>query len=121
MLPHDQWGNVVKHYTDLYPNNQNFTDQLRGLETARTATPNDPAMRFLLGYEYGYLGYPTQAIAEFDKGIALRPQDRGAVTMRNLFAVQAGVAALPLPAAPATPATPGNPAAQPVPANRPTS
>jgi hypothetical protein len=120
MLPQDQWGNVVKHYTDLYPNNQNFTDQLRGLETARTANPNDPAMRFLLGYEYGYLGYPTQAIAEFDKGIALRPQDRGAVTMRNLFAAQSGVPALPLPAAPATPAAPGTPPAPPA-SIRPTS
>ena len=106
MLPQDQWGNVVKHYTDLYPNNQDFTDQLRGLETARTANPNDPALRFLLGYQYGYLGYPTQAIAEFDKGIALRPQDRGAVTMRNLFAVQANVPALPLPALPRRPARP---------------
>ncbi len=121
MLPQDQWGNVVKHYTDLYPNNQNFTDQLRALESARTATPNDPAMRFLLGYEYGYLGYATQAIAEFDKGIALRPQDRGAVTMRNLFAVQAGVAALPLPIVPTTPSGSGNPTSQPGPTIRPTS
>jgi tetratricopeptide (TPR) repeat protein len=121
MLPQDQWGNVVKHYTDLYPNIQDFTDQLRKLESARTASPNDPGTRFLLGYEYGYLGFPTQAITEFDKGIALRPQDRGAVTMRNLFAVQAGVAALPLPAEPTAPTAPASPAAQPAPTIRPTT
>jgi tetratricopeptide (TPR) repeat protein len=111
MLPEDQWGNVIKHYTDLYPNNKAYTEQLRALETARTANPNDPALRFLLGYQYGYLGYPTQAIKEFDKAINLRPQDRGAVVMRNLFAEKAGVAALPLPPLPTSTAAP---TAQPV-------
>ena len=106
MLPEDQWGNVVKNFADLYPNNQDFTNQIRALESARTTNPNDPALRFLLGYEYGYLGYPTQAIAEFDKGISLRPQDRGAVVMRNLFAAQSGVPALPLPTVPTPPVRP---------------
>ena len=121
MLPQDQWGNVVKHYSDLYPNNQNFTDQLRGLESARTATPNDPACDFFSGMSTVISGYPTQAIAEFDKGIALRPQDRGAVTMRNLFAAQAGVPAMPLPALPATPASARKSAAQSGPTIRPTT
>ena len=59
MLPEAQWGVVVKNYTDLYPNIQNYTDQLRKLEDARTSNASDPALRFLLGYHYGYLGYPT--------------------------------------------------------------
>jgi tetratricopeptide (TPR) repeat protein len=107
MLPQEQWGNVLKHFADLYPNNQAFTDQLRALEKSRKTNPNDPATRFLLGYEYGYLGYPKQAVAELDKAIGLRPQDRGAVVMRNQFAAQAGLPALPVPKLPATPGKPG--------------
>jgi tetratricopeptide (TPR) repeat protein len=110
MLPPDQWGNVLKHYAELYPTGTAFTDQLRGLEAARTARPDDPAIRFLLGYEYGYLGYAKQAVAELDKGIALQPKDRGAVMMRNQFAAAAGVPEMPLPA---LPAAPGVPATQP--------
>jgi tetratricopeptide (TPR) repeat protein len=106
MLPQEQWGNVLKHFADLYPNNQAFTDQLRALEKSRKTNPNDPATRFLLGYEYGYLGYPKQAVAELDKAIALRPQDRGAVVMRNQFAALAGLPAMPVPKPPATPGAP---------------
>jgi tetratricopeptide (TPR) repeat protein len=71
----DQWGVVVKNYTDLYPNVQNFTDQLRALEKARNDKPTDPALRFLLGFQYNYLGFPTQAVRELEKTVELAPQD----------------------------------------------
>ena len=32
MLPESEWGNVVKNYTQIYPNIQNYTDQLKALE-----------------------------------------------------------------------------------------
>ena len=106
MLPQDQWGNVIRNYTELYSGNTAFTDQLRKLEAARNANPNDSAVHFLLGYEYGYLGYAKDAIKEFDKSITLRPQDRGAVLLRNQFAEKAGVAVIPVPALPAATNTP---------------
>ena len=67
MLPQDQWGVVVKNYTELYPNVQNYTDQLRALEKARNDNTSNPALRFLLGFQYNYLGYPAQAAGELRK------------------------------------------------------
>jgi tetratricopeptide (TPR) repeat protein len=97
LLPEDQWGTVVEHYRELYPNVGNYTSQLRSLESARTASPSDPALRFLLGYHYGYLGYPSQAVKELDAGIELQPQDVGMIVVRNRFATKLGMPAVPLP------------------------
>jgi tetratricopeptide (TPR) repeat protein len=85
----------VKNYTQIYSNIQNYTDQLKALERARTAKPDDPAMRFLLGYHFGYLGYPKQAVAELDKALELQPKDLGSQKLRDLFASQSGMPARP--------------------------
>ncbi len=111
MLPQSQWNTVVANYRELYPNIQNYTDQLRVLEKARTDKPNDPGLRFLLGYHYGYLGYPKEAVTELDKGIAIQPKDQLAVELRNVFAEKAGMPAIPS----ATPTNPATPATQTVP------
>jgi hypothetical protein len=113
MVPENEWGTVGKNYTQIYPNIQNYTDQLKTLERARDAKPDDPAIRFLLGYHFGYLGYPKQAVRELDKALDLQPKDLGAQKLRDIFAVQAG-----LPARPHT-ATEQPPAANPAPGNAP--
>ena len=70
----------------------------------------------MLGYQYGYLGYPKEAVRELDKSKKLQPQNIGAIQLHNVFAAQAGVPVLPLPAMPSgpgvpnAPATPGTPA-----------
>jgi tetratricopeptide (TPR) repeat protein len=92
-LPENEWGNLVKNYVQVYPNVQNYTDQLKALEMARNAKPDDPAMRFLLGYHFGYLGYPKQAVTELDKALDLQPKDLGSQKLRDIFAVQAGMPA----------------------------
>jgi tetratricopeptide (TPR) repeat protein len=107
LLPAEQWGVVVKNYADLYPNVQNFTDQLRSLEAARNTKPTEPALRFLLGFQYNYLGYPTQATRELDKAVELQPQDGMA---KQLLAVIKGGPSAATPAAPAIPSTPPVPA-----------
>jgi hypothetical protein len=114
MLPQNQWSTVVSNYTELYPNIQNYTDQLRALEKARTDSPKNPALRFLLGYHYGYLGYPKNAVTELDEGIALLPKDKLAIDLRNIFATKAGMPSIPS----ATPETPATPATQAAPANK---
>ena len=43
MLPDTEWGNVVKHYTEIYPNIELYTTQLKALEKARDAKPDDGA------------------------------------------------------------------------------
>jgi tetratricopeptide (TPR) repeat protein len=124
-LPESQWGGVVSNYTQLYGNPQDFTNQLKSLENARTASPDSPALRFLLGYEYGYLNYPQQASRELDKAIQLNPRDPFAASLRNEFGAKIGLANVPLPkpeqpaqggAGPAVPAgNPQTPVAPPTP------
>jgi len=105
MLPPDQWGVVVKNYEDLYPSRQLYTDQLRNLEAARTAKPDDPALRFLLGYHYFYLGYPAQASQELDQAMKLQPKG---LIAKDLLALTRGEK----PAGP-QPVTVGQPATAP--------
>jgi tetratricopeptide (TPR) repeat protein len=128
-LPDDKWGVVVTKYNELYGNVQDYTDQIRKAEAARDAEPEAPAVRFLLGFHFGYLGYPKQAVTELDKALTLVPQDVGARKLRDVFAAQWPEAPL-LPAAaveaekqrqqaPAAPAPgeqpPGQPAGVPAP------
>jgi tetratricopeptide (TPR) repeat protein len=104
MLPESEWGNVVKNYTELYPDIQKYTDQIREAEKARDAKDDDNAVRFLLGYHFGYLNYPKQAVRELDKALDIEPQDVGAQKLRDMFALQAGIPARPPAAVPEGPA-----------------
>jgi tetratricopeptide (TPR) repeat protein len=88
MLPTDQWGSVLGNYTKLYGNTQPFVDSLRDLEKRRKEKPNDPAVRFLLGYEYGFLGYPKEAVEELDKVLKVAPKDEVAKKLRDLLATK---------------------------------
>ena len=72
-LPKDKWGVVVGNYKELYGNTQDYTDQLRALEKAVKDKPDNPALRFLLGFHYAYLGYPQQAVDQLGEGIEIGP------------------------------------------------
>lgn len=74
-LVKEQWGVVVTNYKDLYTSNQSYTDQLRALEKAVQDKPDSPALHFLLGFQYGYLGYPQNAVDQLNKTIKLAPRD----------------------------------------------
>jgi tetratricopeptide (TPR) repeat protein len=82
-LPKDKWGVVVANSRELYGNYQDYTNQLRTLEAAARAKPNDPAMRFLLGYHYAYLGYPQQALDQLNKVLSIAPNDEGTKQLRD--------------------------------------
>jgi tetratricopeptide (TPR) repeat protein len=97
MLPEDKWGVVVSNYSQLYGNPQDYTDQLKAVEKARDANPESPALRFLLGFHFGYLNYPKNAVTELDKGLTVAPKDLGAYKLRQVFAAK-------WPEAPAPPA-----------------
>ena len=75
MLPPDKWGGVVEHYRELYPHIGDYTKQLRALEAARDKSADKPALRFLLSYHYGFLGYPKEGLKQLDKCIELAPED----------------------------------------------
>jgi hypothetical protein len=74
-LSRNQWGAVVSRYQDLYGDTHDYTRQLRNLEAELKAHPSDPALRFLAGYHYGYLGFRKQALDQLDKGLSLAPRD----------------------------------------------
>jgi len=118
VLPEAEWNGVVAHYAELYPDISVYTNQIRAAEKARDAAPDDPAVRFLLGYHFGYLKYPKQAVRELDKALDIQPQDAGAQKLRDMFAQHAG-----LPARPAAPPAAGQnaPAAKPPVVNPPTA
>jgi len=75
MLPEDQWGVVVGNYNELYSNVGDYTKQLRALEKAVKDKADSPALRFLVGFQYGYLGYPEDALRQLAKAKEFAPQD----------------------------------------------
>lgn len=85
LLPQESWGVVPQNFKDLYGNAGDYSQQLKVLEAARKAKPEDPGLRFLLGYHYGFLGYPREAIEELDRGLKLVPQDQLAEKLREEF------------------------------------
>ena len=85
LVPEDQWGVVVSNYKELYGKIGDYTTQLRALEKAVKESPDDPGARFLLGYHYGYLGYPAHAVKQLDKVLDLAPADQLAQKLRDQF------------------------------------
>lgn len=102
LLPDDQLGVVVSNYKELYSSVQDYTNQLRALEKAAKAEPDEPAKLFLLGYHYGYLGYPTHAIKKLDQLLKIAPEDQMAHRLRDLMAAKSpATEEKPAPDAPA--------------------
>ena len=67
-----KWETLYGFYGDVKP----YTEQLRKLEQHVTATPNDPAARFLLGYQYLMMGHNDAAKTELTKALIAAPRDR---------------------------------------------
>jgi tetratricopeptide (TPR) repeat protein len=85
MMPPEHWGVVIENYKELYPDIGAYTTQLRALEKASQAAPDDPGLHFVLGWHYGYLGYPKDAVKELEKTVALAPKDEVAVKVLELM------------------------------------
>lgn len=83
ILPEDRWGTVIANYRDLYGNTQDYVNQLKGLEQAVRNDPKDPALRFLVAFQYGNLGYPRDAVRELDQATKLAPDDRMSASLRD--------------------------------------
>jgi len=106
VLPKDQWGVVARNYKELYGNAADYANQLRALEKAVGEKPNEPALRFLAGYHYAYLGFPQQAVDQLDKALKLNPKDEMAKLLRDEMRAK-----LPNSTAPAVRPAPQAPAA----------
>ena len=82
-LPKHAWGNVIERYRDYYGDPQDYTRQLRVLEKALGSKPDSPALRFLAGYHYGYLGFLKQSIEQLDKVVEIESRDEMAQQLRD--------------------------------------
>ncbi|MEW4526964.1 tetratricopeptide repeat protein [Maioricimonas sp. JC845] len=76
----------------LYPDIDVYTKQLRALEEYRDSHPDDPAVRFLLAYQYITCGHTEAATKQLQRVLELQPDDRVA---RDLLEMTAGPDALP--------------------------
>ena len=94
-LPKDKWGVVASNYKELYGSRQDYTDQLRALEKNVKDKPADPALRFLLGFHYAYLGFPQQAVEQLDKVLKIAPADEMAKQLRDEMKVKLPNAVVP--------------------------
>ncbi len=74
-LPTADWGDVVKHYSGLYGNTHDYTNQLRALEEAIRIHDDDPALRFVAGFEFGYLGFVEQSLVQLDEAMMYEADD----------------------------------------------
>ena len=86
LLPQEKWGQVVSDYKKLYANPKDYLDQLKSLAKAAADKPNDPALRFLLGFHYGYSGRVADAVRELNKLVQLEPKDQLGRKLRDLMA-----------------------------------
>lgn len=84
MLKED-WGTVVRHYRELYGRAEDYSDQLRALERAIKEKPGNPALRFLAGYHFAYLGFNKQALEQLAEGLEIAPRDEMARQLRDLL------------------------------------
>ncbi len=85
ILAQDKWETVIKNYRELYGKVEDYTNQLRSLEKAAKDKPEDPALRFMLGYHYGFLGYAKEAVSQLEKCVKLAPEDETAQKLLDLF------------------------------------
>jgi len=86
LLPQEKWGQAVSDYKKLYANPKDYLDQLKSLAKAAADKPNDPALRFLLGFHYGYSGRVADAVRELNKLVQLEPKDQLGRKLRDLMA-----------------------------------
>ena len=77
MLPENEWGNVVKNYTQLYGNIGNYTNQLKALEKARDAKTDDPADSVPAGLSLRLPGLSQAGRARTGQGPGFAAQGSG--------------------------------------------
>lgn len=101
-LPKENWGDVIRHYPEMYGKTQDYTRQLKALEKAVNNKPGDPALRFLAGYHFGYLGFLKPSIDQLERGLQNEPRDEIAKQLRDEMESRLGTRKLtPPPPAPA--------------------
>ncbi len=89
LLEEKNWNVVVANWRELYGKPEDYTKHLRALEKAIQQNPNDPALRFLVGYHYGFLGYPKEAARELGYLKQLAPKDKIGLRLYEIMKARA--------------------------------
>ena len=74
----------------LYPNEETYTRQLRGLEAYCRKNPNASDGRFLLGYQYIVMNHVPQGVNQFQHFAQLVPDDKLAPQLIKAFSAPPG-------------------------------
>jgi Tfp pilus assembly protein PilF len=75
LLPEEKWQSEASNTMNLYTAAGDYKDQLKGLEKAVKENPDDPALRFELGFQYGFSGRRAEARRELDRLLKIAPED----------------------------------------------
>jgi hypothetical protein len=86
LLSEEKWQSEASDAVKLYGAPQDYKDQLKGLEKAVRENPDDPALRFELGFQYGFSGRRAEALRELDRLLQIAPQDQLGKKLRVLMA-----------------------------------
>jgi hypothetical protein len=86
LLAEEKWQPEASDAVKLYSAPQDYKDQLKELEKAVKENPEDPALRFELGFQYGFSGRRAEALRELDKLLQIAPQDQLGKRLRVLMA-----------------------------------
>ena len=84
LLPEEKWREAVSKFIGFYADVQDYTDQLTKLEKAVEGYPNDPSLRFELGFQYANLNHLDLALRQLDKLLEMAPQDQIGRKLRDL-------------------------------------
>jgi len=95
-LPPDRWGVVVTNRNELYNDPGAYLAQLQELKTAVRDNPDDLSQRFLLAFQYTYLGYPQAALVQLDPVLERTPADELAQLLRSEVAARVPPAGAPI-------------------------
>ena len=85
-LPETEWGLIVENYLDYYLLPKPFEWQLRALEKFVGEHPDSAPAARLLGYQYGFLGFPAEAAEYLQRANTIQPGDRLATRLQQRFA-----------------------------------
>jgi tetratricopeptide (TPR) repeat protein len=76
-----EWPGITLDLRSLHHDPAEYESLIEDLQAKIKATPADPALPFLLGYEYFFTGKKSAARGQFDQTLKLDPKHAGA----NLF------------------------------------
>lgn len=98
LLPEEEWGTLVARFWETFGSKDRYTNSLRKLEAHLKQQPDDAAARFVLGYQYAYLGHHAEAVKQLEQSLQFSPGgDPLAERLVQMFDARPAAEELPAP------------------------